>query len=307
MKLALTLPRLLNLFFILCLLTLYSCQKEHSQNGTEEEQQIEASKASSESDGEADNLFNGIFDDAYGANDEVGLSGTGVFWGRTDTLLPVVRCFTTTVIRLNPPALFPVKIIVDFGNTGCTGPDGHVRKGKIITVYTNRLIHPDAVATTTFDGFYVDNVKVEGTHKITNIGPPISTIPLVRKFAVDVIDGKLTKPDGNFVEWNSHKVITQHDGLGTPLDPRDDSFKIEGSARGRVRRGALLVAWESAITEPLFKRFSCRWIVKGRIRTVRLNATSTDPWVAILDFGSGTCDNMGTITINGVTYQITLR
>jgi len=307
MKLVLNLPRIIGFFSIFCLLALSSCQKEQSQHGSEEEQEIEASKASSESDSEAENVFSGIFDDAYGANDEVGLSGTGVFWGRTDTLVPTVRCFTVTVIHLNAPAPFPVKVIVDFGNTGCLGPDGHVRKGKIITVYTNRLIYPEAVATTTFDGFYVDNVKVEGTHRITNISPPLTTIPPVRKFAADVIDGKLTKPDGNFVEWNSHKIITQYDGLMTPLDPRDDSFKIEGTARGRVRRGALLVAWESAITEPLFKRFSCRWIVKGRIRTVRVNATITSPWVAILDFGNGHCDNIATVTINGVTYQITLR
>ena len=307
MKLVLSLPRLSATFFIICMLTFSSCQKEQSQNGSEEEQQLEASKVSSEADSEAENVFSGLFDDAYGANDEVGLSGTGVFWGKTDTLVLVPRCFTTTIIRLNAPNAFPVKIVLDFGNTGCMGPDGHVRKGKITTIYSNRLTIPEATATTTFDGFFVDNVKVEGTHKITNVGPPITSVPLVRKWKTEAIDAKLTKPDGNFVEWNSTKFILQFDGLGTPSIPHDDAFKIEGTARGRVKRGSLLVAWESSTTEPLVRRFSCRWIVRGRIKTVRQNTPASGPWVAILDFGTGTCDNHATVTINGITYQITLR
>ena len=121
----------------------------------------------------------------------------------------------------------------DFGTIGCTGPDGRVRRGKIITEYTNRLIYPGAIATTTFDGFYVDAVHVEGTHKITNISDSRSLLPtLPGKFKVEVINGKLTKPNGNYIEWNSTKTITQVEGLATPDYPRDDAFKIEGSAKG---------------------------------------------------------------------------
>ena len=58
--------------------------------------------------------------------------------------------------------------------------------------------------------------------------------------------------------------------------------------------------------EPLFKRFNCRWIVKGRVRTIRANTNTNSPWVAVLDFGAGNCDNQAVITINGVSHQITL-
>ncbi|MBL0268925.1 MAG: hypothetical protein IPP99_09740 [Chitinophagaceae bacterium] len=88
--------------------------------------------------------------------------------------------------------------------------------------------------------------------------------------------------------------------------PRDDVFKIEGTAYGRVKRGNLLVRWESSITEPLIRRFTCRWIVKGRIRSVRANLPSNSPWIAILDFGAGNCDNQAVLTINGNSRQITL-
>jgi hypothetical protein len=108
------------------------------------------------------------------------------------------------------------------------------------------------------------------------------------------------------VQWNSHKVINQIEGLATPNVPLDDIFRIEGSSRGQVKRGNLLVGWETHIIEPLIKRFNCRWIVKGRIRTVRLNAAANTPWIGILDFGTGDCDNKATLTINGRTIQITL-
>lgn len=287
----------------LSLFTFISCQKEHSQNGTNDQQQEEASTVSSESDAQAEDIFSRVFDDAMGANDEVGIGGSGVFYGRGDTLTPVPRCFTVTIEHPNGTP-FPVRITIDFGSTGCTGPDGHVRRGKVITEYTARLIVPGAIAVTTFDGFYFDDIKVEGTHKITNISSA-NTTPLTRKFKVEVIDGKLTKLNGNYIKWNSTKFITQVEGLATPT-PLDDIFKIEGSAHGQALRGNLLVAWESTITEPLIKRFTCRWIVKGRIRTVRVNTNTNSQWVAILDFGSGICDNQATLTINGVTHQITL-
>ncbi len=162
------------------------------------------------------------------------------------------------------------------------------------------------MVATTFDGFYIDSIKVEGTYKITNSSSQITT-SLSRQFTVDIIDGKLNKPNGNYTEWNSHKVITQIEGLVTPDYPRDDIFKLEGSSHGKAKRGSLLVAWESAIVEPLIKKFTCPWIVKGQIKTTRVNSSVNNTWVAILDFGTGDCDNKATITINGTAHNITLH
>jgi hypothetical protein len=92
-----------------------------------------------------------------------------------------------------------------------------------------------------------------------------------------------------------------------PPTPRDDVYKIyDGTATGKVRRGNLLVRWESTITEPLIRRVSCRWIVKGVIKTVRANLPANSHWVSFLNFGNGDCDNQATLTVNGHTFQITL-
>lgn len=298
-------PKLAAFAIISSLLVIASCSKEKSETGTDAQEE-EVSKVSGEADAEAESTFNEFFDDVMGVNNDVGVSGSGVFYGRPDSLTPVPRCFTITITHPNNTP-FPVRVVIDFGSTGCPGPDGRVRRGKIITEYTDRLTVPGAVATTTFDRFFVDAISVEGTHKVTNISaPPVPPVNIARKYKVEVINGKLTRPNGDFTEWNSVRYIIQIEGLITPDYPRDDVFRIEGNANGRTRRGNLLVRWESTITEPLIRRFTCRWIVKGKIKTTRALLPSNSRWIAVLDFGAGTCDNQATLTINGVTRQITL-
>jgi hypothetical protein len=306
------------LIFSLIIISSISCSKEKSDSGTNDAEQEEISVATGESDAEAETIFNGVFDDIMGTSDDVGMVGTG-WYGRSSSGSQtniisepgarVLACYTVTVTKLNPPELFPIRIELDFGTVGCAGPDGHVRRGKIITEYTKRLINPGAVATTTFEGFYFDSIKVEGTLKTTNTSSPVNTQPLTRSFKWEVINAKLTRPNGNYIEWNSTKTIEQIEGLLTVDRPIDDIFRINGTSRGKAKRGNLLVAWESNTIEPLIKRFLCRWIVKGKIRTVRVNTAASSPWVAVLDFGTGTpppCDNQATLTINGRTRQITL-
>jgi hypothetical protein len=271
-----------------------ACQKEKSTTKDPLEQyEMNISKLSSEADTEAEIIYDGIFDDAMGVNDEVGMGGMGIF-GRLNA------CPTVTITRPNAPAPFPVRVVLDFG-TGCVAIDSHYRKGKIIHVYTNRLIIPNAVVETSFDGFYFDSIKVEGTMRIKNT----TELAVGPRYQINVTNGKLTKPNGNFISWNSEKVRTQLEGVLTPA-PIDDAFKITGAARGQVKRDTTLVGWNATIIEPLVRRNNCRWIVKGTVRTVRENATTGTRFVGLIDYGTGTCDNAATVTINGVTYNITL-
>jgi hypothetical protein len=309
MKSRISLFQLVPAIFIFFLLFTVACTKEKSDGAQEEE---EVSSVSSESDAEAEIIFNGIFDDVMGVNDDVGMSGTGVF-GRTangelnTVAARVTGCQTVTITHPNNTP-FPVRIVIDFGSA-CVGTDGHTRKGKIICEYSNRLIFPGAIGSTHFENFYFDSIKVEGTHKITNTSAPITTQPPSRQFKVEIIDAKLLKPNGNYTEWNSTKTIKQIEGLVTLDRPIDDIFEIRGSSRGRAKRDNLLVTWNSNVVdnEPLIKRFTCRWISKGTIRTERSNTTTNNQWVALLNFGAGSCDNRAVITVNGHSHEITLR
>lgn len=310
MKVRLTLTNLINTSLIVCLLTIGSCSKEKS-NSTDQQQQ-DISFTSAQSEAQAEMTYNEFFDNSMGANNDVGIGGTGIFgrgesvngYYRLDSLPP---CATVTIIHSSSTSFFPVQITIDFGATGCIRQaDGHTRKGKIIIEYTNRLLYPDAVASTTFDNFYIDENKIEGTVKVTNTSTQ-SNNQLIRQFTFDVINGKISSANGNYVEWNSHKTITQTEGISTLTYPKDDVFQIEGYSTGRTQNGNLLVAWKSNITKPLVKTFNCRWLTQGTVEIVRDATNANATWNASLDYGNGNCDNLATVTINGIIRQISLH
>ena len=304
-------PARLAALILVSLVVFGSCKKESSDE--EKKQEEFASQASSEADAESDDIFNEVFDNVLGVNPDVGFGGTGVFGqmnpGNTGGTARLTACPDVTFTYTSGiPNTFPVKVVMDFG-TGCVGRDGRTRSGRIITVYTNRLFVLGATATTEFADYTVDSIKVQGRHVITNQGEVISTSPSIcirHRWKVEVRDAKLTKPNGNYVEWKSTKTITQLEGMCTPYIHIDDIYKIEGGGSGKVKRGDLLIAWNSEITEPLIKKFSCRWLVKGTIRVMRLNLTTNSPWVAAINYGNGDCDNKATVTINGIPHIITL-
>jgi len=289
------------------ILLIAGCKKETSDvlSAQEEEQ---AATYSIESEAESEIAFNDVFDNVMGVNNDVGTGGVGIFGrvassnGRTSRVDSVPPCVTVTIVP-QTPGVFPKTVTIDFGS-GCFS-HGHLRSGKIKTVYTGRLIVPGNSATTTFENFKIDSVSVEGTHKITNT---TNNTPGAnqRQFKIEVIDGKLTKPNANYVYWNTVRTHTQIEGNGS-VTPQDDIFSIRGIANGKVKRNNIIVLWNSEITEPLIKKAVCRWISKGRIKTVRHGLPANTRWVAVLDYGAGNCDNQATLTINGNTHQITLH
>src|SRR5262249_1985906 len=143
-----------------------------------------------------------------------------------------------------------------------------------------------ATATLQFDNFFNDSIQVNNstTYTIKNTG----TLDKLQ-FTVD-INAKLSKPDGNYTEWYSLKTITRIEGSATAT-PLDDVMQIEGKASGTLKKNNLAVAWNAEISDPLIKRFTCRWISQGMVKESRENLASNSQWVGSLDYGNGNCDN----------------
>jgi hypothetical protein len=272
-------------------LAFIACQKEHTIPITQQNQE-EFAALSAESDAQAESIFNGIFDNIIGVNADVGIGGTGIY--NSSTATNYTRCFNMTVVHINTNSFFPVRIIVDFG-TGCLGSDGKIRKGKIITEYSDSLVITGARARTTFEEYVVNELKVEGTHNVIN--KSTSAIP---SFQI-LVSCKLSLPNGNFTEWHSDKTIDKVNGNLNFLGV-DDTFQVTGFATGIVRKGDRLFQWATHISEPLVKRFNCHWLVKGVV-SIRKGASE----IATLDYGSGQCDNKASFTLVGHTREITLH
>jgi hypothetical protein len=281
-------------------LFLTACKKEDN-GATGAAGKEEFAAAASESDASAEEVFDDVFNNVMGVSAEVGIGGTGAF-GRIDVSTgrlegtDSVACYVVITKQLNPATRFPLQITIDFGS-GCTARDGITRRGKIIAVYTGHLLVAGNSATTTFDNYYINDIKVEGTHKLTNTG----TIDK-KSYTTQVTNAQLSQANGNYIQWNSLKTLTQVEGGSTPLIALDDAYSITGQADGSVRLNDKYFQWSTAITAPLTKRFTCPWFTKGTLNLLKGNDA-----VAVLDYGSGTCDNKASFTVNGLIHEITLH
>lgn len=283
---------------IAAVICLGSCKKNNDLTDmTTDETTATAAVSQDEVESEA------VYDDVFNITGSMNVNETGEELGLGDGLPGLFmrtgnreidsaqRCFTISVVP-NIPHVFPKTVTIDFGN-GCLGRDGKLRKGKIVSIYTAPMRVPGSKVSTTFVGYYVDSFQVEGTHITEN-----TSTSNLKGWKVTVIDGKITNTNNNrWRSWNSLKQFTQVEGNGTPNFPLDDVLKVTGGARGANSAGH---TWSSTIIDPLIKKFTCRWIVKGTVKIVRNSRE------ALLDYGNGNCDNQATITINGVTNTITL-
>jgi hypothetical protein len=300
MKTTIKLSSWLTAFAVIGALTFTSCKKETSVNNLPEDTPAEtaATMVTTTEDAETEAQFDDVFNitasiTSEDAGEELGM-GANVSGLEELGIRPTpnrVRCYTVTVVP-SQPGLFPKTVTIDFGN-GCLGRDGKYRKGKIVTIFTNRMLVPGAKVSTTFVGYHVDSFHVEGTHITEN-----TSTSNMQGLKVSVIDGKITNTtSAKWRKWNSVKNILQIEGNGTVNFPLDDVYKITGAATGANSVGH---TWSSTIVEPLIKKFTCRWIVKGTVRLVRNGRE------ALLDYGNGNCDNLAIVYINGVAHTITL-
>ncbi|MBK7432459.1 MAG: hypothetical protein IPI66_00290 [Chitinophagaceae bacterium] len=298
MKKTMNLATWLAAFALFGTFVLSGCKKDNSSaitesNPAEEANTLTATTEEAETDAQFDDVFNitaSMNTSQVGEDLGLGSNVSGLFelGANTPSNPP---CFTIEVVP-NIPGVFPKTVTIDFG-TGCLGRDGKFRKGKIVSIYTNRMLVPGAKVSTTFVGYYVDSFHIEGTHITEN-----TSTSNMQGWKNTVIDGQVTNTITNrWVKWNTTKNVLQIEGNGTPRLPLDDVYKITGFGRGSNSAGH---SWAALVMEPLIKKFTCRWIVKGTVKLIR------DGREALLDYGNGNCDNLAIIYINGVGHVIRL-
>ena len=191
-------------------------------------------------------------------------------------------------------------VTIDFGTTNCLGADGRNRRGKIIVNYTGNYFEQGSVKIVTFDNYYRNDNKVEGTRTVTNTGLNANN---QYTWKIEARNMKITKTDGKFHTWNSDRVRTMLAGYET-ANWQDDEYTITGNASGTNSND---VTYTATITSPLHRLMSCKWIDKGIIQFENSKGKSR-----VLDFGNGTCDNQATVEVTGrrgrvVTRTITLK
>jgi hypothetical protein len=236
----------------------------------------------------------GISDDATAIADNAARLGNQ-FSMRTDGSQSVYEALSQCATITHDSLSNPKSLIIDFGSTNCLCRDGRYRRGKILVSYTGKYFETGSVRTMTFDNFYRNDNKLEGTRTITNNG-----LNAQGQFfwTINANNMKVTKTDGKIHTWNSTRTRTMIAGQYT-TDWYDDEYLISGSASGINGRGENYTA---QITTPLHRALSCRWIDSGVIEI-----SPEDRRTRIVNFGSGTCDNEATITVGNRSRTINMN
>ncbi len=189
---------------------------------------------------------------------------------------------------------FPKTVTIEYGQDGCQGLLGHIRKGKIVVTQTAPMTDKDAVRTINLINYSVDGFIIEGTRTVASNG--INANGNYERTSV-VANGKITTPDGLVLTRNSTRVLEWIEGSRTPYNVFDDKWKVTGTASGTNRYGK---NYESVITNPLVFYMGCRYLITTGLITITTNAH-----LITIDYGTGDCDNVANISIDGVQETIT--
>jgi hypothetical protein len=181
-------------------------------------------------------------------------------------------------------------VTVDYGSTNCDCNDGKTRRGKIVTTYTGFYHAQGTIITHTPVDYYVNDIKIDGTKTVENMGTNASGQPY---FNVQ-INGVATLTSGETMTYTSTRVRTWTDGFTTLFNRFDDEYDITGTAEGVFSSGG---GYTANITSAVYIKVGCGFPVSG---TVEITPQSNP--VRVLDYGSGTCDATFTVTVNGNTY-----
>jgi len=269
----------LNKIFALLPLTsvffLASCQKEENEPDPEFETTFKLSESQAVSESINDDATVVFFDASVS-------SGFYRVNGNAETS----GALSCAAVSVNPQNSFPKTIVIDFGN-GCTSADGISRKGKINITLSDYVHNPGATAVMTFENYYTAGYKVEGTITWTNTSTQ-NGISWTRQ----ITNGKVTEPiSGYYWTHEGTKNVTQTAGANTPTNLLDDVYSVTGNHTVTNPAGKTRTV---TITEALEKKTTCHNVSKGKMKI------QAQTHFAILDYGDGTCDNIATITIDGV-------
>jgi hypothetical protein len=189
---------------------------------------------------------------------------------------------------------------IDFGTEGCALENGNVLKGKITLTFSSNFDTAEQSITYTFDGFYHNGKKLQGSKTIIRSLKSTELLATVHPVITCTVDLTLTFEDEKVYKRTGNRVKEMVEGYDTKGSWDDNVFLVTGSGTTTMPNGDVCT---STIQTPLRYVMACKkpFPVSGTILKVK-NGTET-----LVDFGNGECDNLAAITVAGVTTTIELK
>lgn len=203
-------------------------------------------------------------------------------------------CLTVTFHPNNTGEFWPRSWMLDYGTENCECFSGINRRGKINVSLSDWWRNENSYRKISFEDFYFNNNKLEGTKTYLNTGINESGN---MTFAKTVTDAQLTYGDTATMSWNCEKFSELIEGTET-IRFADDVWAVTGGGSG-VNLDTK--DYTFAITSALIYKNGCFHPVSGVIEFEAANEETK-----IIDYGNGECDNLVTVTIGSASGEIEL-
>ena len=203
------------------------------------------------------------------------------------------RCFTIDREENDNGEFWPRKWTINYAADGCTDFRGNIRTGSIHVDLTDQWKNDAALRTVEYRNFYFNEDKKEGTLTIENTGMNEDSLyTFIRKYE----NGVLSRGDSAQMTWDCNKDVVMTAGYDS-WEFADDEYDVTGGAAGVDFDGN---AFNMQITNKLHYSNGCFFPVSGTIEI------ETNGNISTIDYGNGECDNLATLTQDGVTTDIEL-
>jgi hypothetical protein len=187
---------------------------------------------------------------------------------------------------------------IDFGSTNCLCNDGRNRRGSISVRFTGNFTDKGTPKVFSYTNYAVNDHLVAGTTTLTFNDDPVSGKPA----SLTATNLTFTRPNsGGTFTWIGNISRIWDVGSNTPLLFSDDQYLVSGTAQGVGSKG---VAYQLNILTPLRRmmNLACRAHFVSGTMDIKIGEKVN----RVLDYGTGSCDDQATITVDGRQYNIDL-
>ncbi|MBI1770406.1 MAG: hypothetical protein HYR67_18710 [Bacteroidetes bacterium] len=294
--------RSLSIAAVAAIAMLACSKKDDNPLSSTDSQNVNSESVSASTSSETSDLGNSVIGNVSdtqlaSARESGKIDGLGL---KDRRLLGATITISGTGTRTNPSGT----VTIDFG-TGVT-TDGITRKGKIIIEYHGRRLQPNSTRSITFNGYYRNSVKVEGTYSVTVSDSTKTNTDVTISF--DHTTNLTLTFDGGTTITRTATFTAVWDYVISNPTQSTITHKTGGGATGSTRKGD---TYTMAITKDLVYRADC--FAAGfalpltgtkTISVVHSGATTGNLYT--IDYGTTTCDNTVTVTFNGKSKTITV-
>ena len=181
----------------------------------------------------------------------------------------------------------------------CEGKRGQMRTGTMIVTYSETQGESGSFRQVTYDDFYLNGVKIEGTRRTEIISVDENGSKTMR---TTLTDGKMIYEDGTFKTKSADMTRYIH------VENDEKQYSTLSGSKSAVSSEG--VEFSMQITTPIKFVYDCfgeGQRKRGKVPVEGIKVTIDGAQTITTDFGDGTCDTLVEITKDGEVETVDLK